>query len=273
MAGRLRALRVVHPFPSILNAALVLALAVTAGGAPIHVALLTIGMLGIQLCIGAVNDLADEDLDRRTKSWKPIPAGLVSRRTALIVALASGAAGLLAALLLGPAVFCLLAIMLGCGLVYDLLLKPSAWAWACFSVAFAVLPIYAWYGSAGTLPPLPEFLIPIAALAGPALQLSNGLIDLERDTAGGIETLATRLGRKRTLAVIAILLVVIYVVAWATLAATGSTVSRILVGVATVVALVGFGLSAAAGDRLRAAGWTAQAVAIALLAFGWLSAI
>src|SRR5262249_53588147 len=154
-----------------------------------------VGMLGIQFCIGAVNDLADEDLDRRTKPTKPIAAGVVSRQTARIIALGSGAIGLIAVLPLGPVVALLLVVMLGAGLVYDLWLKPTIWAWACFSVGFAILPVYAWYGASGTLPPLAEFLIPLAALAGPALQLSNGLIDLERDEQGGISTLATRLGR------------------------------------------------------------------------------
>jgi len=230
-------------------------------------------MLGIQLCIGTVNDLADQSLDARTKTWKPIPSGLVSVRTARSVALFAGAVGLIAPLAVGPVVALMAAVMLGCGLVYDLWLKPTAWAWVCYSVAFAVLPVYAWYGSVGTLPPLSQFLLPLAALAGPALQLSNGLIDLERDREGGIATLATRLGRRRTLIVIAVVLVVIYAVAWLTLINSGSQLSQMAVAVATAVAVVGLALSAAERVSLRAAGWTAQAIAIALLAFGWLRAV
>jgi geranylgeranylglycerol-phosphate geranylgeranyltransferase len=273
MAGWLRAVRVVHPFPSILNSVLVLGLCLVAGASPTTAGLLTIGMLGIQLCIGTVNDLADQALDARTKTWKPIPSGLVSIRTARAVALVTGAIGVLAPLVVSPAVAVMAAVMLGCGLVYDLWLKPTAWAWACFSVAFAVLPVYAWYGSVGTLPPLSQFLLPLAALAGPALQLSNGLVDLERDRAGGISTLATRLGRQRSLIAIGALLVVIYAVAWWTLAANGVRVSQVAVALATVVAVCGFVLSAAQRVGWRAAGWTAQAVAIALLAFGWLGAV
>ena len=41
-----------------------------------------LGMLGLQFCIGAVNDLLDERVDALAKPWKPIPSGLVSRRTA-----------------------------------------------------------------------------------------------------------------------------------------------------------------------------------------------
>ena len=273
MAHRLRALRVVHPFPSVLNSVLVLGLCVVAGATPTDAALLTIGMLGIQLCIGTVNDLADQALDAQTKPWKPIPSGLVSLRTARSVALITGAVGLIAPLAVGPAVAIMATVMLGCGLVYDLWLKPTAWAWACYSVAFAVLPVYAWYGSVGTLPPLSQFLLPLAALAGPALQLSNGLIDLERDREGGIATLATRLGRQRSLIAIATLLLVTYGIAWWTLASRGLLVSEAAVAIATAVAIVGLVLSASERVGLRAAGWTAQAVAIALLAFGWLGAV
>src|SRR6478752_9461363 len=43
-------------------------------------------MFGAQLAIGAVNELVDADLDAVAKPDKPIPAGLVSRRGARIVA-------------------------------------------------------------------------------------------------------------------------------------------------------------------------------------------
>jgi 4-hydroxybenzoate polyprenyltransferase len=273
MARRVRALRVVHPFPSVLNSVLVLGLCLVAGATAEAAALLTIGMLGIQLCIGTVNDLVDQGLDARTKTWKPLPAGLVSVRSARAIAAFSGAVGLIAPLLVNPVVALMALLMLACGIVYDVWLKPTPWAWACFSIAFVVLPVYAWYGSVGTVPPLSQFLLPLAALAGPALQLSNGLVDLERDQAGGISTLATRLGRRRSLIAIATLLLVIYAVAWRTLVGNGLPVSQLAVAIATLVAIGGLLLSAARRVSLRAAGWTLQAVAIALLAFGWLGAI
>jgi 4-hydroxybenzoate polyprenyltransferase len=273
MTGRLRALRVVHPFPSFLNSALVLALALVAGGTVATAVLLALGMLGLQFSIGTINDVADEALDAATKTWKPIPAGLVSSRSALVVGSVSGGLGLLFALSQGVPEVAMALVMLGCGLLYDLRLKRTVFAWACYSVAFAVLPIYAWYGAVGQLPPLAQFVIPVAALAGPALQLSNGLIDLERDRAGGIHTLATRLGRRATLVVVVALVGAIYVLAWATLVGSGEATSRVVVAVATVVAFLGLVFSASRSPATRSAGWTAQAVAIALLAWGWLAAI
>jgi 4-hydroxybenzoate polyprenyltransferase len=73
----LRIARLVHPFPSFVNAGLVLGLSLLAG-APLSLTLvLALGMLGIQFCIGVVNDLEDASLDARSKPWKPIPSGLV----------------------------------------------------------------------------------------------------------------------------------------------------------------------------------------------------
>src|SRR4051794_32343851 len=91
----LRALRVLHPFPSAANAVLVGALFVLAGGGLPDGMLLAGGMLGLQFCIGATNDLVDADLDAGRKPGKPIPAGWISRRAAAAVAAACGSLGLL----------------------------------------------------------------------------------------------------------------------------------------------------------------------------------
>jgi 4-hydroxybenzoate polyprenyltransferase len=272
MSSRLRALRLVHPFPSFLNSLLVLGLAVVAGGAPITAAALAIGMLGIQFCIGAVNDICDVTSDAQVKSWKPLPAGLVSDRQARAVALVSGAVGIGAALALGPIVGLMAVLMLGCGLLYDVRLKRTPWAWACYAVAFATLPVYAWFGATGQMPPLWQFVVPLAALAGPALQLSNSLVDLERDRSTNVPTLATRLGRRATLATICALLVVIYALAWATLSLTRAE-TNVAVAAATACAAGGLLLQARASVRSRELGWSLQAIGIALLALGWLFAV
>jgi len=272
MASRLRALRVLHPFPSVLNAALVVALTLVAGGAVAVATILALAMLALQFCIGLVNDIHDTSFDAATKPWKPIPAGLISPTVARRAAVATGVFALAAAATQGVVAMALAATMLACGLVYDLWLKPTAWAWACFSVAFAILPVYAWFGATGTLPPLPQLLIPLGALAGPALQLSNGLVDLEADRDSGVRTLATRLGRNTTLRAIAVLLAVIHVLAWTTLSASTGRLDPLVVA-ATGIALVGFALQLRSATRSRELGWSCQAVAIALLAFGWLAAV
>jgi 4-hydroxybenzoate polyprenyltransferase len=272
VGDRLAALRVVHPFPSILNAALVAALATVAGGTVPQVVTLAVGMLGLQFCIGAVNDLVDEPDDARTRPTKPIPRGLVRRRTAVIVALVSGGGGMILAASLGVEVEAMATAMLAAGLAYDLVLKPTPFAWLCYSIAFPILPVYAWYGAVGTLPPRWDVLLPVAALAGPALQLANGLVDLEGDRTAGLVTLATRLGRGRGLGVMALLLAAIHGLAWLTLAAGAPALALAAVLLAGTLCVAGVFLTSRAAMAAREAGWQAQAVAIALLGAGWLAA-
>ena len=266
MARPLSALRLVHPFPSLLNSALVLGLALLAGAEAARATLLAAGMLGMQLCIGTVNDLFDEGVDRAAKPWKPIASGVVSRRAAWAAALVAGGGGFVCAVAGGALIAVMWLAMLACGLAYDVRLKATAWAWLCFSVAFALLPIYAWYGAAGQLPPRPEFLLPLAALAGPMIQISNGLSDLERDAAAGLTTLATRLGRRGSLLAIGALLVVIHGLAWLTLAQLWNAA---LIAVAGIWALIGLMFSAAEEPRWREVGWMVQACCVAALALAW----
>jgi 4-hydroxybenzoate polyprenyltransferase len=275
------AVRVVHPFPSLLNAALVAALAGLAlvrGGADAAALVMTsgslaLGMLGLQFCIGAVNDVLDAPIDALVKPAKPIPRGLVSRRTVMTIALVAGGGGLLVASAYGPAVLLMALGMLGAGLVYDAWLKPTPFAWLCFSVAFPILPVYAWYAATGSLPPHWQVLLPVAALAGPGLQLANGLVDLEGDRHAGLATLSVRLGRRRAVVAMAAVIVVIYALAWSTLGvATKEPLAPVFVALATTLALVGLALSSGSKMLLREAGWQAQGLAIALLGVGWLLA-
>jgi 4-hydroxybenzoate polyprenyltransferase len=142
----------------------------------------------------------------------------------------------------------------------------------CFAVAFATLPVYAWYGAARELPPLSQFVVPLAALAGPALHLSNSLVDLERDRSTGVATLATRLGRRATLVSIASLLVIIYGLAWTTLSLTRSE-TNLAVSAASACAVAGLLFQTRASARSREVGWSLEATGIALLAVGWLYAV
>jgi len=275
MSPRLAALRLVHPFPSALNALLVLGLALLAGAAPEVALTLALAMLLLQFSIGAANDYFDVEADARTKPAKPIPRGLVSRRTALGVAVGSGGLALALAGAAGLTVLLLAAVMLAAGWAYDAALKPTAWGWACFAVAFPLLPVYAWWGAAGELPPRAELLLPLAALAGPALQLANGLVDLERDRLAGLSTLPVRLGRAGSLLAMGLLLGVIHGLAWLTLVGGegGGLPSVLLVGPAGLLAGLGLALSSSLAPPRREMGWQAQALAIAGLAVGWLAAV
>ena len=266
--------RLVHPFPSALNAGAVLATALIARGTLQVATVLALAMLGLQFCIGAVNDLFDEPLDAMSKPFKPIPAGKVSRQTAWLVAAVSGGGGIgLSAAVrwpdLLPAVMAL--TMLGAGLAYDARLKPTSLGWVCLAIALPVLPLFAWYGATRTLPPNWQIVVPVAALAGPALQLSNGLIDLESDALAGARTIAVRLGRRRAIALMASAVFGIHALAWLTIAGQATPFVPTLAGVAGALALGGIVASAQAQPFLRQVGWSAQASSVAILAVAWLA--
>jgi 4-hydroxybenzoate polyprenyltransferase len=277
MPRYVQALSLLHPFPSALNALLVFGLSLLAGGeeAGGTALVLALSMLGLQLSIGALNDYFDYDLDLVAKPEKPIPSGVVSRPVALYVGLGAGAAGLVLAGTLGSRVLLLALAMLAAGQAYNMLLKRGPLGWACFSIAFPLLPVFAWYGASGQMPPRPELLLPLAVLAGPALQLANGLVDLERDRRLGVRGLPEVLGRAGSLVVLAALQASIHAVAWVSLL-TGpeaSNLSLFAVGSSGAVTLAGVVLSAGPDPDWREWGWRAQAVGLALLALGWLAAV
>ena len=250
-------------------------IAIATGAAVAPAMTLAASMLGLQFCIGAVNDLFDEELDAASKRFKPIPARLVSRPTAWIVGVAAGVGGLvLAAFARGfdPLMLTMASAMLGAGLVYDAWLKPTPLGWVCFVVAFPILPVFAWYGATGALPPRVEILLPVAALSGPALHLANGLVDYEADAAGGVRNMPIVLGRRLAIVVMAVLMLVIHVLAWATIGGSAPETARFAFVAAGLLATGGVGLSSSRGRSLREAGWSLQAGSIALLGLGWLVA-
>lgn len=273
-SGSVRGLAVVHPFPSILNAALVAALFLLAGGDVPRALLLGLGMLGIQFAIGAINDVADADLDASTQPAKPIAAGLLRRSSATWLGIGCAVAGVTVYAAFGALPLLLGIAMLAIGLAYDLGLKRAGFGWLCFAVAFPLLPLSTWLAATGGPPPQPELLLPVAALAGPALQLSNGLVDLERDRAAGLSAPVTRLGRTRSVALLGGLLTAVYGLAWLSLLGrpTGPlAVAAVAFG--TALAAAGLFLSSSRAPAWRERGWQSQALALALLAAGWLAAV
>lgn len=233
-------------------------------------------MVGLQFCIGAVNDLCDHDLDAQSKPHKPIPAGIVTRPAAAAVALACGGGGLATAALYGLPVLAMAAAMLGAGLAYDFVLKRGPWSWAAYAVALPLLPLYAWWGASGQPPPRYELLLPLAALAGPALQLANGLVDVERDRRAGVTSLVAVLGPDRARALSAAIQALIHGVAWVTLAGSTvgvSTIAAQLLALGAMLAVAGIVLSGFLDERARERGWRLQATSIGLLAVAWLSAV
>jgi 4-hydroxybenzoate polyprenyltransferase len=246
------------------------ALALVAGASPSRAATLGVAMLALQVSIGALNDLTDIDRDRGRKAAKPIPAGLVGEGTARVVVVAGLAVGLGLSAGIGPATLGVAVAGTATGYLYDLRLKATAWAWLPFAIGLPLLPVYAWVGATGRVPAPFALLVPLGILAGAALALLNGLVDVERDRAAGVVTPAIRLGPVRARQVAAVLLAGVGAGAVGSLAAIGGSAAAWAVSLAGLGS-IGLGLvlaGSAAADR-RERGWEVAAVGIGLLAAGW----
>lgn len=271
---RARALRVLHPFPSLLDAAVVTAIAVVAGASPGRVLLLAAAMLVLQLAIGAANDWADAPADATAQPGKPIPAGLVARRTAGVMAIVLATAGLLLAATAGILALATAAGGLAAGLAYDLRLKGTRWSWLPYAVGIPLLPAFAWAGATGELPAALGILVPVAAIAGAGLAIANALADLEHDRAAGIDTIATALGPTRARAVGAGLMAAAAGAALATALAFGGVTPWFFLAAAgggVVVAGIAAGWRGEPAARRRA--WEIQAIGAGILATGWIGAL
>ena len=276
--------RLVHPFPSLLCSAATGAIAALAGADPWMSVRLFAAMLGIQCSIGALNDLVDAPLDAVEKPRKPIPSGLVTRRTAGIVAIGGGAAAIGLSLVSGAGTALVAAACLGLGWTYDLRLSRTLLSWLPLSLALPLLPIHAWLGATGSIPGGLLGLVPVGALAGGGLALANALADVERDSSVRRRTLAVQLGARRawwvqTLALAtAALLTVILVPA---IIEAGSSSSLGVLGTLQLggiwlgaLALGAGALALASGQaRVRERGWELEAIGVAGLGIGWLAGI
>lgn len=171
---------------------------VAAGGWPGLGALVCLvgAMFGAQITIGTVNELVDADLDGIAKPTKPIPAGLVSRRGARVVA--SGGLILMALFSLRFSVeaFALCALGTGAGVAYSVWFKRTIWSWIPYFVALPLLPIWVWTALSRVEPEMLA-IYPIGAAAVVAVQIAQSLPDVETDRASRVETLAVALGPRR----------------------------------------------------------------------------
>ena len=203
-SGRWRALyalRVIHPLPTVANALSVgmFALIARHGRPPIGSLLVLLATIFlIQGSIGAANDAFDVDLDRLSKPYKPIVAGAISRRAAVVVAVISAIAACAIASSFGLAAWLLAMTGLACGITYDAGLKSTRFSVLAYVLAMPLLPLWVWVAldrfSLGLL-----WVYPFGILIGISLYLGNTAPDIASDTAAGIAGTAHRIGLARTL--------------------------------------------------------------------------
>ena len=98
-------------------------------------------MTALQASIGALNDIVDAPRDRGLKPGKPIPAGLVSPRSAWAVVVVGGRAGRGSCRSRrGRRRSALAIVVLAIGYGYDLVFKGTAWSWFPFAIGIPLLP-------------------------------------------------------------------------------------------------------------------------------------
>lgn len=271
-------LRLVHPFPSLLDGAVVGAVALVGGGETATAVVLGASMTLLQFAIGALNDAVDAPRDAGRQERKPIPAGLVSVRTALAVAGLCAAGGLLLALVGGPLLVLLALAGLAIGAWYDLSAKGTTLSWLPLAMGVPLLPVYGWFGATGALPGVFLVLVPAAANAGAALAIANAIVDIERDEAAGAGSIAIALGARRASLLVLVLHLVVAALAVATAVVIGAPGGWVIVLLATTVGPLGgalFGVAAAGrpGSAGRELAWEIQAIGTGLLAVAWVSAM
>lgn len=266
--------RLTHPFPSILDGAVVAAVATIAGADPTTALRLAVAMTALQASIGTLNDIVDAPRDAGHKPGKPIPAGLVRPGVARAAMVVTASAGLLLTVPSGTATLALAGAILGVGYGYDLVAKGTAWSWLPFAIGIPLLPIFGWLGVTGGLPRAFAVLVPVAVAAGAALAIANAGADSERDAAAGADSVAIRLGPGRAWMASTGLLLAVVVAAIATLIAAGAGggVLAAAAGASLLICLgIGIGRDAARSGRERA--WELEAVGVGLLAVAWLAGI
>ena len=228
-----------------------------------------------QYAAGALNDAVDveRDVDAGRAADKPIPAGQISRRVVLVLALASGVGSLLFGLVLGPATLGLAAVGLACAWSYDLWLKGTAASVVPFAIALPLVPLFG-YGAAGRFPAVLWWAWPIGALAAVAVHLADSLPDVESDRAAGVNGLAPRLGVRPASALVAAAYLGATAIALVSgLAAGDAPIVLAGVSLAAVLGLAALVAGGRGGPPGRRVAYRLLLTGLVALALGWAAAV
>jgi 4-hydroxybenzoate polyprenyltransferase len=289
MARVIGILKLAHPFPSLLNSLATVAIATLAGAGPLVAGRLGLSMLGMQVAIGALNDLVDTDRDAVVKPGKPIPSGRASPGHAKVLTVIGGSTMVVLSAPSGPATVIVAALGLGLGFLYDLWLSRTLFSWLPLALALPLVPMLAWQGSTGAIPAGLLLLVIVAVPAGFLLALANGLVDVERDRASGKVGVVVAMGARQAWLLNAVVTAVVVVLAvllipaipsggYGAHVAPGDWASR--AGIQRVGLLAGIGLLAIGIAALRAAtaairerGWELQAVGVLAVGVAWIAGL
>jgi len=244
------------------------AIAFLASDAAPVAARLGVAMLGLQVSIGALNDIIDAPADAGRKPGKPIPRGAATIGEARAIAIGGFVVAAALTMPSGPAAVGVLALCALCGYGYDLRLSRTGFSWLALALALPLVPVYAWLGATGGFPAGLLPLVPAGVLAGAGLSIANGLADLERDVAAGSDSIVVRLGGSIAFGAHALLLGAAVAIA---LVAGPAPRPALIAGIVVLAAGVLVGWRAGPARRERA--WELEAIGVALLGAGWIGAL
>ncbi len=163
----------------------------------------------------ATNDYFDLEVDRVNTPWRPLPAGLLTPRDALVVGALAGSLGLAAAWALSPAAGLLALVVWGLGFLYNWRLKASGF-WGNLIVGFSVAMTFV-IGGIGVGQPWNRtvWLFGLIALVFDlAEEIAGDAMDAEGDQKRGSRPIAILWGRRKALLVSAGLFGVMVVLSW-----------------------------------------------------------
>jgi geranylgeranylglycerol-phosphate geranylgeranyltransferase len=172
-----------------------------------------------------MNDLVDADLDRANGKKRPIPSGLVSKRQAwMFVALAFGAAVLLATITFSPISMIIVTLMLAIGITYSspkiALMKRfviKTVSIAVFYILCAFLGITSAYNLdlAMESPVLVAGVLLTLALMVFISSTLNDMGDVDGDRAAGRRTIPIVIGKENTIKLAIVLAASVLALTWA----------------------------------------------------------
>jgi geranylgeranylglycerol-phosphate geranylgeranyltransferase len=152
-------------------------------------------VVGLVVAYGfVINDYVDVEVDRLGKPHRPIPAGLLARRDALLFAATLAVAALLLAATLGPGLALFAAATVAVATLYSLALKGTVLLGnACMGLLIASIPLFGAL-AAGGLSPAVWVVAGLMWLFDFSHEVLKTTADHAGDQAAGLATVATVFG-------------------------------------------------------------------------------
>ncbi len=212
-----------------------------------------VAMVGARSAAMAFNRLVDAgiDADNPRTADRHIPAGLISRKGAALFVVLSAMVLVLAAYMLNPLCFKLSPVALLVVLAYSYMKRVTPLAHLVLGLGLGIAPVGAWLAVTGEFAAFPLWLAAAVMFWVAGFDTIYGCQDAEYDRKVGLQSLASRLGVQRAL----MLSRVFHVLSVAFMAGAFRRADNLgvlsLVGVAGMIALLGWEQTLVRGGDLR----------------------